>query len=145
MAVMVSGSQGGISLPSGVSGDNIIVFAWSGTLEHDKFDSTPFGDGTATPTNFKEQTYGMYDFKGTCQGWMLVGAVPSIGTAATINAQPVALFRLLTVSHATATLRRGYSFSAVVNVTDMSVVQSGQTSVTLTFESSGAVTKIADT
>lgn len=144
MAQLVSGAQGGIALPSGVTGDNIVVFSWSGSLEHEKFDSTPFGDGTATATNYKTKSYGMYHLTGTCEGWMLDSAVPSIGTAATVNASPVAAFRLLTTSHTTPGTRKGYSFAAVVSSMSMTVEQTGQARVSLSFESSGPVTIIAD-
>lgn len=140
MAVMISGSQGGISLPSGVTGDNIVVHAWSATLEHEIFDSTPFGDGTTTVTvNFKEKSYGMYHMTGTCEGWMIDTAVPAIGTAATVNAQPVADFKLFARSHTTAATRTGYEFSAVIASMAMNVVQTGQATVTISFESSGPV------
>ena len=144
MATMISGSQGGIVLP-GVMGGNIVVFSWSGNLEHEIFEATPFETPTGAQSNWKTQSYGMYHLTGTCEGWMIDTAVPSIGDAGTLNASPTSGFKLFTRGGATAAEQRSYEFAGVISSMAMSVDQKAQATVTLSFESSGAVTLVVGT
>lgn len=137
MAQMVSGSQGAVTLPSGVMGETISVTAWEGTLNHEVFDSTPFSAKGAASANFREKRHGLADMSGTMTGWMLDSIVPEIGTIATPNQGPTALFELITV---TASTDKSYNFSGVITSMAVGVVKNGQATVTLSFESSGAIT-----
>ena len=155
MATQVTGAAGGVSIPAGLLGNltlNLItVHTWTFTLEHDTFDSTAFGVATTTlgaGDNMKSKAYGMYHATGTLEGWMDDGAMPSAEPGRTVSVAStgqVADFKLYTLAHTTAVTRNGYHFAAVITNADMSVAQSGQATLSLSYESSGPVTIMADT
>lgn len=136
-AKLVSGSSGNATLPATLmGGDSIHINSWSGTLETEIFDATGFD---ASPSNWREKATGLSHLTGSCTGWVDTVIVPLIGTAGTVNASgEVSGFILETRTGGSTDA--SYVFSGITSSVDIGVEKGGQTSVTVNFESSGAVT-----
>lgn len=129
MATMISGSQGSVTIPVNEKGQTIVVTSWQGTLDQDVFDATPF---TVTD-NARTKGLGMSTLSGTLTGFPQDNLAPELGSIATNNATPIAGMVLQTSSTDT------FTFDAVVDNMTVTMEKTGQASVTLAFESSGAV------
>ena len=130
MATMYSGSDGSVTVSSGAQkGQTIIVTSWQAALQQDVFDASPFTVGD----NARTKALGMSTLTGTLTGWIHDNQEPELGDIAAENSGGIA--GMVLQSNAGNT----FTFKAVVESMNISVVKIGEASVVLSFESTGTV------
>ena len=124
----ISGVTGTIAIPAGMGAASaLVVVSWRATITRDIFDITSF----ANAFNAKESMAGMYDLKGTCEGFLGSAATLYATTAFTTADQaPVTGFVL------TASTGRTFTFDGLISKFSPTVDKRGMNRFSLDFESS---------
>lgn len=124
-----TGVRGDVTNATG-DGVDAFIFQWSADFQREVFDISNFDDDT----NARFKLGGMYHLVGTCQAYLDNGAPPAIADFLTEDFIPTATIVLQTFAAKT------YTFKAIISNMNVAMEKRGQSIVTLSFESSEAVT-----
>ncbi len=139
----LTGAEGSVTIgdPTGLT---MNVTRWRLKLSRTVEDDSAFDDGT-DGDNARRVGGGMARGTGTLEGWARVGTTPSLGTMATPHEVTGGTFKLRTRYVAVGTASdQGYSFAGLVENLAIGVPKNGRVSLSCSFRTTGAVTKITE-
>ena len=130
-----SGVKGTITIPAAATGSAAVVaFITRGdiTIEGELFDVTTFDN----QTNHPEFLRGLHDAKGTCEATFDGANTLEMSDLQTEDAAPTAGFKVWMIKDT-----HGYEFTGIISILGIVVEKRGQATVSISYESSGAITR----
>lgn len=128
-----SGVKGLCTIPVGAGGLNGFIRRWDAEIAGELFDATTWEN----QTNHPESIRGLHDLKGSCEAIFDGDATPVLTHMQTEDAVATAGFALYMIGST-----RGYTFAGFLSNIDITVEKRGQAIVVMSFESSGAITRV---
>ena len=136
-AIIVSGANGGVTVPTAAGGQTIQITEWTATIEREVFDTSTFDEDT----NWLVHQGGMTHLTGSATGYFDgdTGDTDKIGAFGTEDDAPTSGFKLVAYEVA-GTEQKWFEFSGILsNVTFNVAKTGGPVTISFNFESSGSI------